>query len=166
MTKLRPPLSINAALDRIAGQVDGGWATMADAIGKKERTVRNYSDPDTAEEISARDSIALDILFQKHGGIGAPIFETYSLQLEVDRAEVFATQAEIARRAQKSVKENSEAAQAQIACLAPGATEADFVRAIRETEEAIQADTNTLAALRRGAGSLQADGRVIPGEGP
>ena len=64
------------------------------------------------------------------------------------------TAAELARRAQKSVKENAEAAQAQIACLAPGATGADFTRAIRETEEAIAADTVTLAALKRGAGSL------------
>lgn len=154
MTKLRPPLSVNAALDRIAGQVAGGWEAMGQAIGRAARTVRNYSDPDTPEEISARDAITLDILFQKHGGEGAPIFETYALALEVERAEVFATQAELARRAQKSVKENAEAAQAQIACLAPGATGADFTRAIRETEEAIAADTVTLAALKRGAGSL------------
>lgn len=165
MTKLRPPLSVNAALNRIAGQVDGDWLTMAEAIGKKERTVRNYSDPDTPEEISARDAIALDILFQQHGGEGAPIFETYALQLETERAEVFATQAEIARRVQRSIKENAEAAQAQIACFVPGADAADYTRAIRETEEAITADTNTLAALKRGAGSLADGARVAPGEG-
>jgi len=163
MTKLRPPLSVNAALDRIAGQVEGGWAAMGESIGKKERTVRNYGDPDTPEEISARDAITLDILYQQHGGEGAPIFQTYALQLELDRVEAFATQAEIARRAMAAIKENSEAARAAIACTLPGATQADFVTAIREHEEAIAADTNTLAALKKGVGSFGADARVAPG---
>jgi hypothetical protein len=165
MTKVRPPLTINNALDRIAGQVDGGWATMATAIGKRERTVRNYGDPDTPEEISARDSIALDILFQQHGGEGAPIFQTYALQLELDRADAFATQAEIARRVQASIKEGAEAAQAAIACTLPGASQADFVSAIREHEEAISANTDTLAALKQGAGSF-ASGARLTGNGP
>ncbi|MCA1199162.1 hypothetical protein K9B35_14385 [Sphingomonas sp. R647] len=165
MTKVRPPLSINAALDRIAGLVEGGWLAMGDAIGKAERTVRNYGDPDTPEEISARDAITLDILFQQNGGEGAPIFQTYALQLEIDRADVFATQAEIARRVQISIVEGAEAAQAAIACALPGATDADFATAIREQVDAISANTDTLAALKKGAGSFGDGARVAPGEG-
>lgn len=163
MTKRRPPLSVNAALDRISVQVDGGWATMGAAIGVKERAVRNYGDPDRPEEISARDAITLDILFQRHGGEGAPIFETYALQLETERAEVFATQTDIARRAMTAMKETSDAERAAIACTLPGADDADRMNAIREHEEAIRALTNTLAALKKGAGSFAADARVAPG---
>lgn len=163
MTKVRPPLTVYAALVRIAGQVEGDWRAMGAAIGKKERTVRNYGDPDTPEEISARDAITLDILYQQHGGEGAPIFQTYALQLEIDRADAFASQADIARRVQVSIREGAQAAQAAIACTLPGATDADFVTAIREHEEAISANTDTLAALKKGAGSFAADARVAPG---
>lgn len=163
MTKLRPPLSVNDALDQIKVQVVGGWAAMGDAIGKAERTVRNYGDPDTPEEISARDAITLDLLYRQHGGEGAPIFQCYALLLETERAEAMAGQAELARRAMDSIKEHSEAAQAVIACTLPGAGRAEYDAAIREHEEAIRAATNTLAALRKGAGSFLADARVPPG---
>ena len=42
MTKLRAPGSIDAALARIAGHLEAGYAAMATLTGRAERTVRNY----------------------------------------------------------------------------------------------------------------------------
>jgi len=78
MTKRRAPLSIDTALARIAGRVEGGWSGMATVTGRKERTVRNWGDPDTPEHIPMDAAIALDLAYVEQGGEGAPIYECYS----------------------------------------------------------------------------------------
>ena len=161
MTKVRAPLTFDNALSRIAGQI--GWPAMAAATERKDRTVRNWGDPDTGESCPIDCALALDLAYGKGGGEGAPMFEVYALRLEADRAEIYADQAELTRRAIAGIKETSEAASAQLACTLPGATPADLVKAVRETEEAIAAETNTLALLKKGAGLVGGVERVSPG---
>lgn len=137
MTKHRPPLSVHAALDRIAGTFPGGYADLANLLGRKEHTCRAWADPARREKVSVEDAIRADLEFQAAGGIGAPIFETYSLQLEQAGGDRFALQHSIGRLLPDLLRENSEAEVALVLAAQPGATDADRRFAKRETGEAI-----------------------------
>lgn len=137
MTKHRPPLSVHAALDRIAGTFPGGYADLAERLGRKEHTCRAWADPARREKISVEDAIRADLEFQAAGGIGAPLFETYSLQLEEASGSRFALQHSIGRLLPDLLRENSEAEVALVRAAQPDATEADRRYAGRETGEAI-----------------------------
>mgnify|MGYP006879913525 CR=1 FL=1 len=43
MTKLRDPLSLDAALAKVAGQVPGDWKTLAAIAGRTASTVRSWA---------------------------------------------------------------------------------------------------------------------------
>jgi hypothetical protein len=135
---------------------------MGELTGRAERTVRNWGDPDTPDSVPMDCAIALDLAYQRAGGEDAPIHDVYELLLKTGREDNFADEFELSRRAGAAIKESGEAAQAQIACTLPGATAVDHEVAIRETEEAITAHTNTLALLRKGAGSFSVE-RATPG---
>lgn len=152
MTKVRAPLSLDRALARIAGQLPGGWGEMAAVVNRSERQVRAWGEPDKDDgSIPMRGAIALDLAFQGAGGEGAPIHDVYALLLESGRSQAFSDQLDLARVAATAIRENGEAACAQIRCTMPGASERDIGIAIKETEEAIEAATATLAVLRRAA---------------
>ena len=150
MTKLRPPLSVEQALTRIAGQVPGDWQAMAAVVGKAERTVRNWGDPDTPEDISIRAAIALDLEYQRCGGVGAPINDVYALLLKTGRAEVFACQAKLTAATIVEIVESAEAIAAQLAAAQPGADQAAYDHAVRQKEEDIAAAQHSLTLLRAG----------------
>lgn len=148
MTKRRAPLSADAALARIAGLLPGSWAEMALIASRKERTVRNWGDPDTAESIPLDCAIALDIAFQAAGGEGAPLFETYALQLELACMDRFADRFTLGRHAALVIRETAEANAAIVLAAQPGATNADRRRAAREVEEALGVLKHALPLLR------------------
>ena len=138
MTKRRAPLTIDAALARIAGQLPGGYGEMADIAGRKERTVRNWGDPDTPEQIPMDCAIKLDLAYQQADGIGAPIFETYACQLEAAGVARFATRIELGHLAARSAAESGEAHAAMIRAALPGASDAEVAAAVREIGEAVE----------------------------
>lgn len=139
MTKRRAPLSIDAALARIAGQLTGGWEAMAQIADRKERTVRNWGDPDTPEDIPLPKAIALDLAYQAAGGEGSPLFESYAFQLELAEVTRFADRIALGRKAAAAMKEGGEAHAALILAAQPGATIADRMSARREVLESIDA---------------------------
>ncbi|BBC72895.1 conserved hypothetical protein [Altererythrobacter sp. B11] len=139
MTKLRAPLSVDAALARIAGQLPGGWREMAELADRQERTVRNWGDPDTREQIPIDCAIELDLAYQRAGGTGAPIHETYSLQLELAELSRFADRHELLAQAFEVIKEGGEAHAAIVHAARPGATPQDTAEALRECIEAFDA---------------------------
>ena len=145
MTKLRPALSFELALAKIAGLI--GWDKASDIVGQRERTVRNWSDPDTQAGVRLDAALKLDIAYRAAGGEGAPMFQCYALRLEADCAEAMACKDALAASAGEAAREAGEATAALIAASRPGATEADRQIAIRETEEAIGAFTASLAKL-------------------
>lgn len=147
MTKLRAPLSIDAALARIAGQLPQGWAGIGEATGRAERTARNWGDPDTPEAVPMDLAIRLDLAFQAAGGQGAPIFETYALQLELAAATRFADRFALAKLAAETVRECGEANSALITASQPEANTSDHINALREIEEAIAALNQARAQL-------------------
>lgn len=148
MTKRRAPLTFELALTKIAGVI--GWAKVAEIVGQAERTVRNWSDPDTSAGITLDAALKLDVAYAAAGGDGAPMHQCFTTRLKADTADACATVEALSRCAATAAKESGEANAALFAVTRPGATDADFAIAERELEESISASTNTLATLRAG----------------
>ena len=147
MTKARAPLSIDAALARIAGQLPEGFEEMARVVGRQVRTVRNWSDPDTAEQVPVNCAIALDLAYIAAGGTGAPIFEAYALKLELADAAKFGDRHQLLRHAQDVARETGEANAAIIGAAHPAATKNDRARALAEATEAREALNQVIPLL-------------------
>lgn len=139
MTKLRAPLSIDGALARIAGQLPGAWDDIAAVAGRARSTVRNWGNPDTTDCIPLDCAIRLDIAYQQAGGEGAPLYETYSHQVEIACIARFASGIQLARRTMDAIREGGQANEALVAATLPGASDRDRAAARREVEEAIVA---------------------------
>ncbi len=147
MTKARAPLSIAAALARIAGLLPEGFEEMARVAGRQVRTVRNWSDPDTAEQVPIDCAIALDLAYIAAGGTGAPIFEAYALKLELADAAKFGDRHQLLRHAQDVARETGEANAAIIGAAHPAATKSDRARALAEATEAREALNQVIPLL-------------------
>lgn len=147
MTKLRAPLSIDDALARIAGQVPGGWAAMAAHVSYHERTVRSWGDAEREEQINLSAAIALDLLFQRHGGVGQPLYEAYGHLLGTGAAQAFADQFAILRSGAEFVHENGEAEEAVLRLALPDADEDDRRIAVKELMDCIRKGQSLLHML-------------------
>lgn len=147
MTKARAPLSIDAALARIAGHLPGGFNDMATIVGRAVRTVRNWGDPDTAEQIPLDCAIALDLAYISAGGDCAPLFESYQLQLDLAQMERFSSNIALGKHAAQVIREGGEAHSALLLATLPGATENDRKNALRECSEAFDVLKRALPLL-------------------
>jgi hypothetical protein len=147
MTKQRPPLSIDAALGRISGQLPGAWGEMAKIVGKSESTVRRWGDHDAAEQIPLPCAIALDIAYQHAGGEDQPLFDTYALLVKVARNRAFADHIALARQACELIRDGAKAEEAMVLASLPSATAKDRTHAVRELEEVARVVTAAIAIL-------------------
>ncbi|NWK96537.1 hypothetical protein DM806_12875 [Sphingobium lactosutens] len=151
MTKLRPPISIDAALARIAGQLPGSWAEMASVTGYADRTVRRWGDFDAAvDDIEARDipmraACKLDIAYQAAGGIGAPILEAYADLVKVAASEAFACKQQLLVATMDFMTENHEAEQALLEATRPDAGPAEIANAKKQLLD-VREDVDQLIA--------------------
>lgn len=148
MTKVRPPLSIDAALARIAGRLPGAWAEMAGVAGRHESTVRRWGDPDQPEQMTLVAAIALDLAYSRAGGEDRPLFETYKLQLDVAREDAFADEIALARRTCTLIRESSQAHEAMVLATLPSASRQEREAAVRELEDVMREVTGAIALLR------------------
>jgi hypothetical protein len=154
MTKHRAPLSIDAALARIAGHLDGGWAAMGAAVDRKESLVRAWGDPDRRELMPLDAAIALDVAFQACGGVGAPLFEAYARLLDLACVNRFADRATLGAHLSCVIREAAEAESAMLTAALPDAGPAETSRALREVDEALVAlgtARSVLLDMRAGA---------------
>lgn len=151
MTKRRNPLTFELALTRVASEI--GWGAAAKIVGQAERTVRKWSDPDVSAKVSMDSALALDCAYRAAGGDGAPFLQCYAVRLEAEAAIACADSRVLADKTATAAKEVGEAVAALIRASQPGAASADRVIAQRETEEAINALTNTLPNLGAGPGT-------------
>jgi len=166
MTKLRPPLGVEAAIGRVVAQLPKGYETAGKALGRSARFVRALGEPDRREQLRFTDAIRLDKLFRRNGGSGAPLLESYQLQLGVADLHNLVAAPNIPAAAIDVVREGAEAVAAQIAVTLPGADERTRAAAIRETEELVQAGTRALAHLQSvplGPGNLPRPPDDAPG---
>jgi hypothetical protein len=138
VTKQRTPLSVEQALQRIAGQLPGGVDQMAAVSHRQPGTVRAWMDPDRPEQIALECAIELDLAYQAEGGSGAPLFEAYAAKLDLAEAGRFAERHRLLDYAHGVVKEGGEAHAALIAFARPGATEHDRRHALKEASEAYE----------------------------
>lgn len=145
MTKLRPALTFHLGLTKIAALL--GWEAMAVVTDQKERTVRNWSDPDTGADVSMEHALMLDLAYRAAGGEGAPLLDTYRLRFDMSASDAEACGRELLIKTAASAKETGEALQALTLAALPGASKAVMARARLEAEEAITALTNTLPYL-------------------
>lgn len=161
MTVHRAPTSIDHALARIAGQLEGGWVGMARTVSRSETTVRAWGQPGRREQIPMAAAIALDLAFQAAGGTGAPIFETYALQLDLACINRFADRAALGVHLASVIKESAEAESAMLSAILPDAGPAEIRRALRELEEALVA-MGTARAMLNNMKSGTTDSPQIP----
>lgn len=145
MTKRREPLTFHSALTKVAALI--GWDRCGAICGVTERAVRNWSDPDTESEIRMLDAERLDRAHLAAGGDHAPFHRVYSLRLEIAQRE--AASRDLMATAAHAAKEGGEAVQALILAAAPDATPEMRRTARKEGQEAIDALTESLAAIDR-----------------
>lgn len=148
MTKVRAPLSVEQALQRIAGQLPRGVDQMAEVAQRQPGTIRNWMDPERPEQVSIEAGIALDLEYQAEGGSGAPLFEAYAAKLDLGEAARFADRHRLLDYAHGVVKEGGEAHAALIAFARPGATELDRRHAFKEVAEAFEKLRDILPLLQ------------------
>jgi len=63
MTKAREPSTFEDAILRIVDRI--GWDGAADIVGKGERVIRNWSDPDMDRQPTIDEALALDEAYLK-----------------------------------------------------------------------------------------------------
>lgn len=146
MTKLRAPLTIDAALTRAAGLLPGGWASLAELTGRSPSMVRAWSDPDRREQLPLRDALLVDQAVRTQTG-EAPLLAWYAAQLDLSCGPASPT-SDLVSRVVEVVRECGEANAALIEAAQPGASAAQISAAQREAEEAISVLARTLPFLR------------------
>lgn len=151
MTKRRVPASFQDAVATIGGFLT--YPVAAEAVGKAERTVRNWSDPDTGALPTIEDAFRLDAAFIAAGGGDPPMLAAYAMRLERS-ALASADAAAIAASMKLAAKESGEAMAALVDAAQPGATEIARQLAAREALEASEAfKTAAQKLVGRGARS-------------
>ena len=145
MTKHRAPLSPEQALQRIAGMLDVD--RMASLTDRQPRTLRNWMDPDTPEEVPLGCAIRLDLAYQESGGIGAPLFEAYAHQLEHAALHKYAARISLGRLTADAIREGGEAHAALVEAAQPDSGPAELRRAEKEGGEALEKLRLCLASL-------------------
>jgi hypothetical protein len=146
VTKVRPPLTFENALAQVAGHI--GWNKVAEIVGQAERTIRNWSEPDTTTRIPLEAALKLDEHFHKAGGEGAPFFFCYMTRLELAKLAACPGREQLLASIAASAREAGEALAAALDAAEPDADRADFAIGERELEEAIAALQKTLAATK------------------
>lgn len=150
MTKVRPPASVYDAITRIAAHIgwDGCVAVLStDARKVSDRTIRNWSDPDTGPCIPVDYALRLDLAYQAAGGGGTPLFDAYALQLEQETERARLNQPCLVHTTAAAAKETGEAVHALVLAGSPHANHNDKARAAAEIVEAIEALQKSLIAL-------------------
>lgn len=146
MTKRRAALTFENALTKVAGQI--GWPQVARICGVAERTVRDWSDPDTSAAINLDAALKLDVAFHLGGGEGAPFLVCYATRVEAESLAASPGREALLACIAKVALESGEAVAATLSAALPNASHTHFAIAERELEESIATQTHALAALR------------------
>ena len=173
MTKHRAPLTIDAALARIAGQL-GDWGRVAQAVDRSESLVRAWGDPERRETIPLPDAVKLDLAYRDAGGDGSPFFETMAYLLDQAGMFRFADEIALGRLAAHVIRECGEASSMLVLSAQPGSNLSDFRDTLVHVDEAIDAYQRARVLVAALANGGQLDSRTFiddltgtpPGTGP
>lgn len=133
MTKARDPLGFAKAVTTVCDLI--GWAEAAAIVGRAQTRLRKWSVDNSGEMPNVAQAVALDRAFMEAGGGYAPLAGCYMRQLEVDRAAGAPCRIELAETVAHASREFGEAFSWLVTATQPGATRADYIRAIDETED-------------------------------
>lgn len=147
MTKLRPPLTIDAALTRAADLLPGGWLSLAELTGRGVSLVRAWGDPDRREAIPLAAALQIDQACRAASG-ETPFTSWLHGQLNLEGVAAPFDPADLVARIAEVVRETGEANAALVEATRPGASAADIAAAQRETEQAVAVLLRTLPLLR------------------
>lgn len=137
MTKSREPTTFEDAILRIVDRI--GWAAAADVVGKGERVIRNWSDPDMDRRPDIDECLKLDAAYLAAGGGNPPPLASVYLARLQRAAAPPSDVAAIAAATVIAAKETGEAIAASVAAAQPGACVKARVVADKELGEAIDA---------------------------
>lgn len=137
MTKHRPPLSFQQALNRVAGQLPGGIDEIGVICDRRKTRVYEWSNPDTDDCIPIGFALKLDTSYQDAGGVGAPFYEAYTSQLELLEVDRFALPTLLGRLLVDVIKECGDASVSLAKISQPGANDADLRASVTEFDQAI-----------------------------
>lgn len=146
MTKLRSALSPHRALVTIVDRI--GWHAAELLTGRRERSIRKWSEPDVGPGVPLEDALKLDLAYiEATGATIAPFEAWYTTQLQIARARASVAMASRAERLADACREVGEAFAAHAIAASPGAGERERRAADRETDEAIVALICTRSAM-------------------
>ena len=148
MTKRREPLTFERALCTIGTAI--GWDVCAAIVGRGERAVRAWSEPDVETEISILDAQRLDQAFVARGGDHHPFLRVYTARLGIEAATPAG--ASHIEAAAIIAKEGAEATAAIIEHALHPSAEARRC-ALKEGEEAMAALASEMARIEREGGT-------------
>lgn len=134
MTKLRTPLTFADAMMDVAGVI--GWVGARKVVGKSDRLLRRWSEPDQAAVPSLTQALALDRAYRVAGGEGSPFLEALAHQIDVQVAAVTADHRELIDEAAEVARECGEAVAAAIAVSSGHATPLATHHALAQANEA------------------------------
>ncbi|WP_267414719.1 hypothetical protein [Sphingomonas sp. GC_Shp_4] len=120
----------------------------AEVTGRSLGYLRALSNPYTRERLAFDDAIKLDLEWRAQQQEGYPLLETYERILKSEAQLRFASAEAIGRLACIVAKEAGEATAALVAASMPGASRETWKVALRELEEAGQANAPAIALLR------------------
>ncbi len=145
MTKLREPVTIENTLNLLLGTITVERAV--EVTGRAAGYIRALSNPTTRERLALEDAIKLDLEWRAQGNDGYPLFETFDRILQSEACERFADATAVGRLACLVAKESGDATAALVAASLPGAGVEEWSKALRELEEADQANAPAMATL-------------------
>lgn len=154
MTKARP-LFENALL-KVLGDLT---PERCSAVTNREASyLREASDPDRPQLLTVRDMIALDVEHIARDG-KAPLFAAVGAMLAQARAAIYQDAVAISDATRDVLKEDSDAHLALFAACQPGASDQVLIAALRETKEAVAAQTQAIEVVQV---ALQHRGKLPP----
>lgn len=133
---MRSPFSFGYAIKRVADEIT--FPVAAKLVRRSKRAVQFWSEDDTHGTPTIAQALALDIAYQRAGGEGAPIFESYAAQLGINLYDQSACPAVLTAQIGETMKEVGEAVHAALQVVQPSATMAAVHRALYEVGEAMR----------------------------
>jgi hypothetical protein len=137
MTHLRAPMTFPAAMTRVAGVV--GWPACAKMAGRRERTVRYWSQDSCKASPPVSLALAFDAAYQLAGGDGAPFLDAFAHQLQTARDRQDACRRELANAIADVARESGEAIAASIVLTSSNASPLSTLRASAEVGQLLAA---------------------------
>ncbi len=150
MTKLRDPVTIEAALDAIGVLI--GWDRVAEICsppGKSigARRARKWGDPDEPDRLPAMYIVPLDLAYVAAGGGCHILHDTIGRMLDIASAPSVACAIALSKRTEVAIVEVAQSHAALIVANRPGACPGARADAARQVEEGVEALSATLPLL-------------------